>query len=70
LLSAIALTRQDAALEFLLELVHAESLDAEAAIEVVLRSIPSPDLVKRIEKLVAGNPRLARVFATNRPPSP
>jgi hypothetical protein len=69
LLSAIALTRQDAALEFLLELVRAESLDAEAAIEVVLRSMPSQDVINRIEKLVAGNPRLARVFATNRPTS-
>jgi HEAT repeat protein len=70
LLSAIALTRQDAALEFFVELIRAESLDAEAAIEVVLRSMPSPDVVKKIEKLVAGNPRLKRVFATNRPPSP
>jgi len=70
LLSAIALTRQDAALEFLLELVRAESLDAEAAIEVVLRSMPSPDVVQRIEKVVANNPRLKRAFATNRPPSP
>ena len=70
LLSAIALTRQDAALEFLLELIRAESLDAEAAIEVVLRSIPSPEAVKRIEKLVEKNPRLKRAFATNRPPVP
>lgn len=70
LLSAIALTRQDAALEFLVELIRAESLDAEAAIEVVLRSLPSQDVVKRIEKLVANNPRLKRAFATNRPPSP
>jgi HEAT repeat protein len=40
LLSAIALTRQDAALEFLLDLVRTESLQAEAAIEAVLRSAP------------------------------
>ena len=63
LLSAIALTRQDAALEFLLDLVRAESLNAEAAIEAVLRSMPSQEVVKRLEELVAGNPRLARVFA-------
>ncbi len=60
LLSAIAITRQDAALEFLLDLVRTESLDAEAAIEVVLRSMPSQDVSKRLEKLVAGNQRLAR----------
>src|SRR5713226_4998768 len=57
LLSAIALTRQDAALEFLVELIRAESLDAEAAIEVVLRSMPSQEVVKRVEKLVEKNPR-------------
>jgi HEAT repeat protein len=44
LLSAIALTRQDAALEFLLELVRRESLEAEAAIEAILRSMPSKDV--------------------------
>jgi len=63
LLSAIALTRQDPAVEFLLELVRTESLDAEAAIEAVLRSVPSAEIVKRLEKLVAGNPRLERVLA-------
>ena len=41
LLSAIALTRQDAAIEFLIDLVRTESLQAEAAIEVILRSMPS-----------------------------
>lgn len=66
LLSAIALTRQDAAVEFLLDLVGKESLDAEAAIEAILRSMPSEDLTKRLEKLVAGDPRLARIFAANR----
>jgi len=63
LLSAIALTRQDAALEFLLELVRAESLEAEAAIEVVLRTMPSKEVTERLEKLVAGNPRLVRALA-------
>ncbi len=66
LLSAIALTRQDAALEFLLDLVRTESLNAEAAIDAVLRSMPSEDTLKRLEQLVSGNPRLARVFAANR----
>jgi hypothetical protein len=64
-LSAIALTRQDPALEFLLESVRKESLDAETAIEAVLRSMPSADVVKRLEKLVANNPRLARAFAAH-----
>jgi HEAT repeat protein len=67
LLSAIALTRQDAALEFLIDLVNSESLQAEAAIEAILRSMPSEEITKRLEKLVAGNQRLARAFATNKP---
>ena len=54
LLSAISLTRQDAALEFLLELVRTESLDAEAAIEAVLRSMPSQEVINRLEKLAGG----------------
>jgi len=66
LLSAIALARQDAALEFLLELVRTESLDAEAAIEAVLRSMPSQEVIQRMEKLVAGNPRLKRAFEANK----
>jgi hypothetical protein len=69
LLTAIAFTRQDAALEFLLDLVRSESLQAEAAVEAVLRAAPSADVIKRIEGLVAGNPRLARAFATHRPKS-
>ena len=65
LLSAIALTRQDAALEFLLDLVGTESLDAEAAIEAILRSMPSSEILRRLERSVAANPRLARAFATH-----
>jgi HEAT repeat protein len=68
LLSAIALTRQDSALEFLLEEVRQESLSAETAIEAILRSMPSSETVKRLEQLTAGNPRLARVFAANQKP--
>ena len=64
-LSAIALSRQDAALEFLLDLIRQESLDAEPAIEALLRSMPSAEIIKQIEKLAAGNPRLARTFAAN-----
>jgi hypothetical protein len=69
LLSAIALTRQDAALEFLLDLVRSESFDAEAAIEVVLRSMPSREVIQRLEKLVASNSRLKRAFAAHSKPS-
>lgn len=65
LLSAIALTRQDAALEFLFDLVGTESLDAEPAIEALLRSMPSSEIVQRLERSVAGNPRLVRAFATH-----
>ncbi len=68
LLSAIALTRQDAALEFLLDEVRKGSLNAETAIEAILRSMPSSEIVKRLEKLTAGNPRLARIFAANQKP--
>jgi hypothetical protein len=66
LLSAIALTRQDAALEFLLELVRKDGLDAEPAIEAVLRSIPSTAVIERLEALVASNPRLRQAFAAQR----
>jgi HEAT repeat protein len=66
LLSAIALTRLDTALEFLLELVRKESIDAEGAIEAVLRSMPSEDTMKRVEELVAENSRLKRFFLANR----
>jgi HEAT repeat protein len=66
LLSAISLTRQDEALEFLLELVGKESLDAEPAIEAILRSRPSQEITNRLEKLVKGNPRLKRAFAAQK----
>jgi HEAT repeat protein len=65
LLSAIALTRQDAAMEFLFDQVRTESLQAEAAIEAILRAMPSAEITKRLEEVVAGNQRLARVFAAN-----
>jgi hypothetical protein len=65
LLSAVALTRVDAAVEFLMEVVRDELLDAEAAIEAILRSMPSAEIAKRLENLVADNPRLARTFASH-----
>lgn len=66
LLSAIALTRQDSGMELLLELVQSESLNAEAAIEAIVRSMPSEPILKRLEQLVAGNPRLTHVLSANR----
>ena len=62
-LSAIVLTRQDAAMELLLDLIAQESMDAEAAIEEIMRSRPAEAIVKRLEKSVAGNSRLARALA-------
>ena len=63
LLSAIALTRQDAAFEFLLDLVKSESLDAERALEALVRSMPSPEIRQRLEKMVEPNPRLTRALS-------
>ena len=67
LLSAIALTRADAATEFLLNLVRTESVDAEAAIEAILRAAPSDEIVSALENLVRDNPPLSNAFAAHRP---
>jgi hypothetical protein len=66
LLSAIALTRQEAAHDFLFDLVRKDSVHAEAAIEALLRSAPSPAIIQHLERVVSKNPRLARAFATHR----
>ena len=63
LLSAIALTRQDAATEFLLGLVKNESADAERGIEALVRAIPSSATMKQLEEAAASNPRLVRALA-------
>ena len=65
-LSAIALTRQDAAVEFLLDMVKTESLDAEGAIESLVRAVPSPEAIRQLEEIAAGNSRLARALAASR----
>jgi len=65
LLSAIALTRQSAAIEFLLGLVKTDSIGADMAVEAVLRSMPSAEILHRLKALVAGNNRLERTFAAN-----
>jgi HEAT repeat protein len=66
LLSAIALTRLDAAMEFLLDLVRTESLDAEGAIEAILGAAPSDQMVSALESLVRDNPRTSNAFAVHR----
>lgn len=66
LLSAIALTRQDEAVDFLLDMVRRESTQAEAAIEALLRAMPSAEVIQRLEGVVAGNPDLMRAFSTHR----
>lgn len=63
LLSAIALTRQDEATQFLLNLVKSESLNAEGAIEAIMRTSPSEELLSRLKEATAANPRLARALA-------
>lgn len=68
LLSAIALTRQDLANDFLIELVRNDSPDAEGAIAALLRSAPSEGLIDRLKKLTSGNSRLARAVAAHTSP--
>lgn len=65
LLSAIALTRQSAATDFLLSLVRADSLGADLAVEALLRSLPSDEVVLQLKTLVNGNARLERAFTAN-----
>jgi len=62
LLSATALTRQEAALEFLLDLVRQRSPDAESASEAIVRSLPSPEVLKQLKDLAAHDPRLVRAM--------
>jgi hypothetical protein len=66
LLSAMALTRLDTAMAFLLDLVRTESLDAEGAVEAILRAAPSDEIVSALESLVRDNPRLAAALAAHR----
>jgi HEAT repeat protein len=66
LLSAIALTRQETAVDLLLDCIRKDSVDARPALEALLRSMPSEEIIERIETLVADNPRLRRVLAEQR----
>jgi hypothetical protein len=66
LLSAISLTRQPEALDFLLDLIRTESLDAETAIEAIVRSVPSVEVTRQLEELAACDPRLVSALAKHR----
>jgi len=66
ILSAIALTRHDEAMEFLLDVVRNDSVDAAGAIEAILRSGPSEKVMESLEKETSANPRLTRVLAEQR----
>jgi HEAT repeat protein len=66
LLSAIALTRQQEALDFLFELIRTEPLNAEAALTALVESKPAQEVVRQLEEIVSGNPRLARALNTRR----
>lgn len=63
LLSAIALTRQQEGVDFLFDLVRQDSLHSEPAIEAILRSGPSAELIQQLKQAVSGNPRLAQFVA-------
>jgi hypothetical protein len=65
LLSAMALTRQAAAMEWLLDLVKSDPEHSEPALEALLRALPSDEVIERLKRLVAGNARLERAFAAN-----
>ena len=66
LLAAMGLTRQEAAFEYLLQLVRKESRQAEAAVEAILWAMPAEEIIKRLEALVADKPGLAKVLAAQR----
>ncbi len=66
LLSAIALCRQEAALEFLLAQVQTESLYAEGAIESILRAAPTEEVIGHLKNATKSNPRLERFLSEQR----
>jgi HEAT repeat protein len=70
LLSALALTRQQEGIDFLFDLVRQDSLHSEPAIEALLRSGPSAELVRQLEQTVSDNQRLARFVAEHQPQHP
>jgi hypothetical protein len=67
LLSAMALTRQKEANDFLLQLIRTESLEAETAIESMRQSMLSPDTIGELKEAVSDNMRLKMAFRKHFP---
>lgn len=70
LLSAVALTRQSEATDFLLKLVTEEDLRADQALEALLRSMPSDEVIEQVRASIQGNRKLEKVFADHRSTGP
>jgi hypothetical protein len=72
LLSAIALTRQPEAMDFLLATIARDSREAPEAIEAIGRIAPSPELRARVEQAVerADSIRLRQAFKQHMPSIP
>jgi hypothetical protein len=63
MLTAIALNRQPEAVEFLLAQIASDLPDAKGALTALMRVLPSPEVLQRIERAVEGTPSLERMFA-------
>jgi hypothetical protein len=62
LLSAVALTRREEALEFLLDLVREELWYAEGAVRAIVGLRPGFEWMTRLQELISSNPRLLGIF--------
>lgn len=62
LLTAIALTRQEKAMEYLLELIREESFHAEAVVKAIVGAAPAEEWMIKLENAVSDTPRLSRVL--------
>lgn len=65
LLSAIALTRQQKATEFLTEMVRRDARGSGMALEALLRAMPSEDILQNLKALIAGNEPLEKILREN-----
>ncbi len=72
LLSAVALTRQPEALDFLIAAIAGGAREAPQAIEAIGRAAPSAEVRSRVEQAVeqADNMRLRQAFREHLPPVP
>lgn len=62
LLTAMALTRLEEALDFLLEVIQEESLSSEAAVKALADASPSVEWIRKLEAAVSENPHLRRIL--------